>query len=366
MTATLSGWSISANPSTANGGYYASGGWEPYGVVDTVTSGSGASPYNMNASWIGNQPASNYQAFIYCPGEQYNNGSVVSGAQPGASLTMTTTGISATAVPGSTYTATIEYANVSWSNCNVNPSANVALNILANGVVVGTGTLSGLAQGAPWTTVTATWTATSAYAGQAIQLQVVATNFLEGPEAPTVAGAQLWVHPRHSDDHSARQLPAAPSGLTATAVSSSQINLSWTDNSNNETGFKIDQATSSDFSTGLTTVTVGANATTYSATGLSSSTTYYYRVRATNAIGDSANTSTASATTTAPARLLPFLCPMAILSDTAAYYINSNTGGGSYVHIAHDCHAFRLDCMLPTRARPTADSMAGVGAVRRG
>ena len=43
-------------------------------------------------------------------------------------------------------------------------------------------------------------------------------------------------------------VPTAPSGLTATAASSSQINLSWTDNSNNETGFKIDQATSSDFS----------------------------------------------------------------------------------------------------------------------
>ena len=52
------------------------------------------------------------------------------------------------AVAGGTYTATIQYANVSWSSSAVNPSANVALNILANGVVVGTGTLSGLAQGA--------------------------------------------------------------------------------------------------------------------------------------------------------------------------------------------------------------------------
>jgi hypothetical protein len=34
-------------------------------------------------------------------------------------------------------------------------------------------------------------------------------------------------------------VPAAPSSLTATATSSTQINLSWTDNSNNETGFKI-------------------------------------------------------------------------------------------------------------------------------
>ena len=94
---------------------------------------------------------------------------------------MTTTGINEAAVSGATYTATIQYANVSWIATNVNPSANVALNILANGVVVGTGTLSGLAQDSPWTTVTATWTAESADAGQAIQLQVVATNFLEGP-----------------------------------------------------------------------------------------------------------------------------------------------------------------------------------------
>src|SRR6266536_796321 len=35
--------------------------------------------------------------------------------------------------------------------------------------------------------------------------------------------------------------PAAPTNLTATAASSSQINLSWTDNSNNETGFKVDR-----------------------------------------------------------------------------------------------------------------------------
>ena len=45
-------------------------------------------------------------------------------------------------------------------------------------------------------------------------------------------------------------IPAAPSGLTATAASSSQINLSWTNNANNQTGFKIDQATNSDLHDG--------------------------------------------------------------------------------------------------------------------
>ena len=100
----------------------------------------------------------------------------------------------------------------------------------------------------------------------------------------------------HGERHDARRRSGRSQRSDGRVVSASQINLSWTDNSNNETGFKIDQATSSDFSTGLTTVTVGANVTTYSATGLSSHTTYYYRVRATNAVGDSANTSTASAT----------------------------------------------------------------------
>ena len=39
--------------------------------------------------------------------------------------------------------------------------------------------------------------------------------------------------------------PASPNGLTANAISSSQINLKWTDNSNNEDGFKIERKTGS-------------------------------------------------------------------------------------------------------------------------
>ncbi len=295
MNGTLSGWSITATPSTAHGGTYS--GWEPYGLVDNITSGNSGSPFNSNATLIGNQPASNYNAFVYYPGELYNSGSVVGGAQPIAKLTMTTTGISANAVAGNTYTATILVANASWSNAATNPGANVVLNILAGGVVVGTGTLSGLAQNSPWTPVTATWTATSANAGQALQLQVVANNFLEGPGAnqqwqvPTLglANATLTMQPSG--------LPAAPSGLTATTVSANQVNLSWTDNSNNETGFVIDVATNSSFTTGLTTYSVGVNTTAYQVTGLSTHTTYYFRVRAVNGSGNSAESATASATT---------------------------------------------------------------------
>ena len=89
--------------------------------------------------------------------------------------------------------------------------------------------------------------------------------------------------------------PTAPSNLTATAVSTSQINLAWTDNSNNETGFKIERAAA--LAGPYTLITTAAtNATTYSSTGLTANTQYFYRVGAANTIGNSA-TVTANATT---------------------------------------------------------------------
>jgi|GEM_PF-728713 len=92
-------------------------------------------------------------------------------------------------------------------------------------------------------------------------------------------------------------IPAPPTALTAAASSSSQINLGWTDNSGNETGFAIESSTDGSTFTALTSV--AANAVTYAHTGLTASTTYYYRVRATGTAGNSAFTSVASATTNA-------------------------------------------------------------------
>ena len=87
-----------------------------------------------------------------------------------------------------------------------------------------------------------------------------------------------------------------PTALTATAVSSSQINLTWTDNSASETGYKIEQSPVDNLH--YTQVgTVGPNGTSYSATGLSEGTKYYYRVRAYNAIATSAYSSEKNATT---------------------------------------------------------------------
>ena len=88
--------------------------------------------------------------------------------------------------------------------------------------------------------------------------------------------------------------PDPPSNLSATAASSSRIDLQWSDNSTNETEFKVERSIGGPF---VTIATVSAGATTYSNTGLSDSTTYDYRVRAHNSSGSSAYSNTAGATT---------------------------------------------------------------------
>jgi len=102
-------------------------------------------------------------------------------------------------------------------------------------------------------------------------------------------------------DSAAPTPPAAPSNLTATAASSSQINLSWTDNSNNEDGFRIERCQGVGCANFAEITTVGANATSYSNTGLTASTAYQYRVRAYSSPGNSAYSNIASATTLATA-----------------------------------------------------------------
>jgi hypothetical protein len=92
-------------------------------------------------------------------------------------------------------------------------------------------------------------------------------------------------------------VPAAPSNLTATTISRTQINLSWVDNSDNEAGFKIERCKNANCTNFVEVAQVGANVTTFANTGLTKNTTYNYRVRAFNAGGNSAYSNTASTRT---------------------------------------------------------------------
>ncbi|HEX4955846.1 MAG TPA: fibronectin type III domain-containing protein [Thermoanaerobaculia bacterium] len=78
--------------------------------------------------------------------------------------------------------------------------------------------------------------------------------------------------------------PGTPSNLRATNRTASAITLAWNDNASDETSFSIERRDFGDFSL---VGTVGANVTTFTDVGLAATTRYEYRVRATNASGDS-------------------------------------------------------------------------------
>jgi hypothetical protein len=92
--------------------------------------------------------------------------------------------------------------------------------------------------------------------------------------------------------------PAAPTGLAAAAVSTTQINLSWT-SSAGATGYLIQRSPNG--SSGWTQIaSTSGNTTSYADTGLVPGTTFYYRVFATSGNAVSAASNVASATTNTP------------------------------------------------------------------
>jgi len=88
--------------------------------------------------------------------------------------------------------------------------------------------------------------------------------------------------------------PSTPTGLTATAVSDSRINLTWSASSDNVavTGYRV-------YRTGALAITLG-NVTAFQDSGLSAFSTYTYTVWAIDAAGNASGPSTAVSATTAP------------------------------------------------------------------
>ena len=202
-----------------------------------------------------------------------------SGTNPGAP-----TGLSA--VPASP-----TQVNLSWS-----PPANTGGYPITGYKIeyrVGSGSYS--------TLVSNTASASTAYShtglttGQVYIYRVYAiTSFGTGTQPSSEAVAQ----PQSS---SALTAPGIPTGITATPVSSTQINLSWTAPSSNGgsaiTGYKIEVKSGSGSYSTLVSNTANT-ATAYSHTGLVTGTTYSYRVYAINSIGTGSASSEASATPT--------------------------------------------------------------------
>jgi subtilase family serine protease len=218
-----------------------------------------------------------------------------------------TTYSDASATAGSTYSYRVYASNGSTNSSNSNtvtvttiPGApqNVAASaVSASQINVTWSSVTGASgfridrstDGATWTTVgnvgggVTAFSNTGLAASTKYYYRVLATNGSGTSAASAIASATT---------STASGLPAAASNLTGRRTSSSVAVLSWQDNSNNETGFRILYSVNG--STWYSLGNVAANTTSVQVSGLSATTTYYFRVQAYNAAGYAAASNAAA------------------------------------------------------------------------
>lgn len=158
--------------------------------------------------------------------------------------------------------------------------------------------------------------------------------------------------------------PAAPSALTAAASGAASIQLAWTDNSGDETGFTIERATGAG---GFSTVgTVGTNVTSFVDAGLLPGTSYAYRVAAVSAAGASSYSNTAAAATAqvTPPAAPTALTATAVTTSTIAlqWSDNSSSEDEFYVERSPDGVAFSLVALLGPNSTSFVDAGLATGA----
>ncbi|MBZ5496659.1 MAG: IPT/TIG domain-containing protein [Acidobacteriia bacterium] len=155
--------------------------------------------------------------------------------------------------------------------------------------------------------------------------------------------------------------PAAPSNLTAIAVSSSQVNLLWLDNSADETGFAVERKEGAG---GIWSQvgTTAANVTSFSDTGLGTNTNYYYRVEATGAAADSAYSNEVSATTLSSPPTITGMAPSSGRAGTVVTITGTNLNGATTVKF-NTSAAAGFTVVSPARITATVPAGATSGRI---
>lgn len=147
-------------------------------------------------------------------------------------------------------------------------------------------------------------------------------------------------------------IPIAPSNLTAEAISTNEINLTWKDNATTEKGFYVYRKTVGDYA--RVAIMVG-NATSYNDTGLSPETTYRYKVSAYNDQGESARSNEVTVTT--PGEPPPPLDPLEPPSDLAITAVTYKQIDLSWRDNSDDEDGFRVRCNIGDTRTKTIETL---------
>lgn len=193
----------------------------------------------------------------------------------------------APAAPGSLTAQTLSQTEIqlTWADNSNNEESFRIEQSTAGGAFLEMQTLAAGATGAKITGLTA---------GTAYSFRVRAGNAV-GYSAYSNTGSATTTASTPTGGGGGTGTPAAPTSLVAQAVSGTEIQLTWNDNSTNEEHFLIERLSSTGVFTQFNMRS--ANTTSFRVVGLTAGTAYTFRLRAKNAAGYSAYTNAASATT---------------------------------------------------------------------
>jgi hypothetical protein len=162
---------------------------------------------------------------------------------------------------------------------------------------------------------------------------------------------------------------SAPAGLTATAISSSQINLGWSAaQASCPITYSVFRSTTSGFAPSTSNqIANGLTTTSYSNTGLAASTTYYYLVEAVDSAGASAQSNQANATTSAASTMCSSICiDSGSKTVVSPFVADEDFTGGATIDHANTINLTKVTDPAPEAvyqsARDGATQASGVGA----
>jgi hypothetical protein len=156
--------------------------------------------------------------------------------------------------------------------------------------------------------------------------------------ANTRAGTGTLVDPQ--------TIPAKPTGLNAEIIGTSQVQLTWNDQSGDESGFRVERSLDPNFRRGVATYFVGQNVESLLIDDQPAASTYYYRVRAYNTAGNSPATGTSATTLTPGEKIVD--SRDASLKGTWGTTASSTNGTVNGSYIVNDTTSFARATFTPT------------------